>query len=96
MKSMSQIETIKEMARKGKRKSEICRELHIDYKTARKYIEKTDFNISFPEVRERSKKLDAYEKYLDALLEANRNNWHKQQLTAKRVYTIFCKDHAEW
>ena len=37
-----------------------------------------------------------YSKEITELLESNKNNWRKQQLTARRVYDLLCKAQADF
>lgn len=93
---MSQIESIRQMAELGKSVREICREQHADYRTVRKYLNRTDFSEELPvKVRGKSK-LDAYSAEIGGLLEANSRNWYKQRMTAKRVWSLMRERHPEF
>ena len=37
-----------------------------------------------------------YSKEITELLESNKNNWRKQQLTARRVYDLLCEAQADF
>lgn len=93
---LEQISQIKEMYRNGDSISSIAREMGIDWKTADKYVRKTDFNDTLKDHIRKAKasKLDPYKKEIDELLEneAKSNYFHKQRLTGTRVYEILYKE----
>ena len=51
--SMSQVESIRQKYEFGIAIAKICREENVDYRTARKYIDKNDFKIGRASCRER-------------------------------------------
>jgi transposase len=83
---MPQVNSIKDMARSGQTVAGIARELAIDEKTVRKYLQQEDFSPSLPEETERESKLDAHEELIDKWLEADQGSWYKQRHTAKRIH----------
>ena len=83
---MPQIDSIKEMAREGQSVAGIARELTIDEKTVRKYLNQEDFSPLPPEQAVRPSKLDAHKKLIDTWLEEDQGRWHKQRHTAKRIH----------
>lgn len=86
MLNMSQINHIKDLARSGKKPSEIMRETHLDPKTVRKYLQQEDFSPGLPKIETKPSKLDPFKPIIDQWLEEDRNRWHKQRHTAQRVY----------
>jgi transposase len=96
MKSMSQVESIRQMAKMGKTVKTISRELHADYRTVKKYIEQEDFNIDLPGKGNTISKLDSYKPEINRMLKESLKNWHKQQLTAKRVCTVLKEKHIQF
>lgn len=94
MMTMSQQETIRELWQNGKNESEISDILKIDRKTVHKYVTKEDFmeglekHVSKPH----GSKLDPYKEIIDSKLEEQKNYYHKQKFTAKRMYTYLCDD----
>ncbi len=92
MMNLKQILEIKERYAAGENKSNIAKEMGIDWKTADKYLKKDDFNETVEDYvkKTRSSKLDPYKREIDELLEkeAKSNYFHKQHLTATRVYDI--------
>lgn len=101
MMNLKQILEIKERYAAGENKSNIAKEMGIDWKTADKYLKKDDFNETVEDYvkKTRSSKLDPYKREIDELLEkeAKSNYFHKQHLTATRVYDILVKEegHSE-
>lgn len=96
MLSMSRIEIIRQKYRLGVPITQICREENVDFKTAKKWINATDFSQRLPVKKEKPKVIDKYAKEITELLEDNKDNWHKQQLTAKRVYDLLCEAHTDF
>lgn len=86
--SMSTVESIRQKHRNGMTIAQICREEKVDYKTAKKYIEKEDFSEPLPARQERPKIVDLYKDWIVQLLKENEHNWYKQKLTAKRIYKL--------
>ena len=83
---MPQINSIKEMARDGQSVAGIARELSIDEKTVRKYLNQEDFSPRPPEEAVRPPKLDPHKSLIDTWLEEDQGRWHKQRHTAKRIH----------
>ena len=79
--------------------SEIAALFKIDRKTARKYIERDDFNL-FPPVRpkggNRWPKLEPYVKSIDKWLEGDVKARKKQRHTARRVYERLKEAHPNF
>ena len=84
--NMSQIDVIREMARKGCRLAEICRATGHDPKTVRKYLEMDDFSPPAPIKRSYVSKLDPYKAQIDAWLPEDKSTWRKQHHTAQRIH----------
>lgn len=42
------------------------------------------------------KVVDKYAKEITELLESNKNNWRKQQVTVRRVYDLLCEAQADF
>lgn len=69
MLKMEQIDAIKRMSQ-SESVSTIARALGIDWKTARKYADKDDFNEAVEKkVKERHSKLDPYKPIIEGMLE---------------------------
>jgi len=84
---MTQIKHIKkERFEKGKSIRCIARETGHDFRTVKKYIEKSDFNESVRKKRGRPSKLDPYKATIDAWLHEDKTAKPKQRHTAKRIY----------
>jgi transposase len=82
---MSYINSIKEQAALGYKAGEIAKKLKLDIKTVKKYLAKEDFSPTPPLVTEIPSKLDPYKGIIDKWLEEDKENWYKQQHTAKRI-----------
>jgi len=88
MLKMSQVQTIRELWQKGKKKSEIAEILSIDRDTVTKYLKKEDFNeeVSDHSKKTRVSKLDKYKPIIDQLLEDEGKWFHKQRFTGVRMH----------
>ena len=93
--SMSTVESIRQKHRKGVSITQICREENVDFKTAKKYIKQEDFSEKRPIKKLRLKAVDAYSEWIENLLEENKHNWYKQQLTSRRVYKLLKEEFPE-
>ena len=82
---MPQVNSIRDMAQDGHSVAEIARVMQIDEKTVRKYLKQEDFSPKPPERSERPSVLDRHKHLIDQWLEEDRNRWHKQRHTAKRI-----------
>ena len=97
---MEQIEAIKRMSR-SESISTIASALNIDWKTAKKYAEMDDFNVTVETkaARARVSKLDPYKPTIDRILEdeEQRRVPRKQRFTAKRMhsYLVYDLGHVE-
>ena len=92
MLNMSQIDVIREMARKGCRLTEITRATGHDPKTVRKYLKMDDFSPRPPVKRVYASKLDPYKAQIDAWLAEDKRTWRKQQHTAQRIHDRLVKE----
>ena len=86
MLNMSQIDIIRESAKKGCRLGEIARATSHDVKTVKKYLEMDDFSPQVPVNRRCASKLDSYKAQIDEWLKDDKHTWRKQQHTAKRIH----------
>lgn len=97
---MEQMEAIKRMSR-SESISTIASALNIDWKTAKKYAEMDDFNVTVETkvARARASKLDPYKPTIDRILEdeEQRRVPRKQRFTAKRMhsYLVYDLGHVE-
>ena len=95
MLKMEQIATIKQMSQ-TETISTIAKVLGIDWKTARKYAEMEDFNVSIEEAmdRQRASKLDPYKEKIDAIMdeEERKRTPRKQRFTARRMHSHLVND----
>lgn len=96
MLNMSQINSIKELANLGYRPGEIARKLDLDIKTVKKYLAKEDFSPTPPIAAETASKLDLYKPIIDKWLEEDKQNWYKQQHTAKRILDRLREEHPDF
>ncbi len=86
MVNMSQINHIKDLARAGHTVSAIARQLNLDPKTVRKYIEKKDFSPRMQKTKRKSSILDPYRETIDQWLLDDQSRWQKQHHTAQRIH----------
>ena len=83
---MPVVQDIRKLARSGCSVAEISRETGVSEPTVRKYVNKRDFSPRVPAKKQAPSILDAYKPVIDAWLEDDRKNWHKQRHTAKRIH----------
>ena len=96
MLKMEQIEAIKWMSR-SESVSTIARDLGIDWKTARMYADKDDFNEAVEEkVKKHHSKLDPYKPIIEEMLEeeTQQNIPRKQRFTAKRMHSYLVEEYG--
>lgn len=86
MLSMSDINDIRDLGKKGYRISEIHKKTGMDPKTIRKYMEQEDFPIKIAQEEDRPSILDPFKETIARWLEEDRKHWNKQRHTAQRVY----------
>ncbi len=96
MLNMSQINEIKESYAAGNKIAQIARELTLDEKTVRKYLNKEDFSPQVPSHEERESRLDPYKAQICEWIDADANVWYKQRHTAQRIYDRLKKEHPEF
>lgn len=88
MLSMSHINNIRDLRKKGSTIKEIAEITHTDPKTVRKYLNQEDFSPQMPVVPERPSILDPFKPIIQKWLEEDKKNWRKQQFTAMRIYHL--------
>jgi transposase len=84
--SMNQVYQIKEMQRKQLGPYQISKELKLDPKTVKKYMEQEDFSPRPPTTQERTSKLDPFKPLINLWLIEDEQNRRKQRHTRRRVY----------
>jgi hypothetical protein len=80
---------------KGENISQIVMALQLDWRTVRKYIDKTDFNEPTPKPASEQRfcpQLDPFKPTIDEWLEEDKSAPRKQRHTAKRVYNRLKKE----
>jgi len=96
MTTMDQIHHIRQLYYEhDKNISEIANETGYNWKTVKKYVDKTDFNQPAPKqesTRQYCPKLEPYKPIIDKWLEEDKRAPRKQRHTAKRVYTRLKKE----
>lgn len=88
MLSMSHINNIRDLRKKGSTIKEIAEITHKDPKTVRKYLNLEDFSPQIPVQPERPSKLDPFKPTINRWLEEDKKNWRKQQYTAMRIFQL--------
>ena len=86
MLNMTQINIIRDLAKKGYRISEIHEMTKADPKTINKYLEKDDFSPTPPIKIARSSIVAPFHEKILEYLEEDKKHWRKQRHTAKRIY----------
>lgn len=88
MLSMSHINNIRDLRKKGSTIKEIAEITHTDPKTVRKYLNQEDFSPQRPVNPERPSILDPFKPIIQKWLDEDKKNWRKQQFTAMRIYHL--------
>lgn len=83
---MSKISIIRQRFAAGDSIRKIAREEKVSRETVKKYIEKDDFSPKPPVACRRPSMLDSHKGFVDAVLESDKGNWHKQRHTAKKIF----------
>lgn len=86
MLTMSQINDIRDLSRKGYRISKISSLTGMDRKTIRKYLEQDDFSPEPPVAKTRASIVTPYLDIITQWLEEDLKHWPKQHHTAKRIH----------
>lgn len=86
MLTMSQINDIRDLSRKGYRISKISSLTGADRKTVRKYLEQDDFSPKPPVTKSRASIVAPYLDKITEWLREDQNHWSKQHHTAKRIH----------
>jgi transposase len=89
---MEQVHRIKELQLQEKGPYQIAKELNMDPKTVRKYMDMEDFSPPKPATRVRESKLDPFKPTINQWLLEDELNRPKQRHTAKRVYNRLRKE----
>jgi transposase len=89
---MPQANSIRDMAKDGHSIAEIGRVMKVDEKTVRKYVNQEDFSPKPPRRSEAPSILDPHKHLIDQWLDEDRNRWHKQRHTAKRIFDRLAKE----
>lgn len=93
---MSQVNAIKDRRKEGYSKAAIARELGVDEKTVRKYLDMNDFSPKVPEKKEFPSKLDPFKDQIDQWVAEDQKNWQKQRHTAKRIHERLTEKYSEY
>ena len=86
MLTMSQINDIRDLSRKGYGISKISSLTGKDRKTIRKYLEQDDFSPEPPVAKSRTSIVTPYIDIITEWLEEDQKHWSKQRHTAKRIH----------
>lgn len=94
--SMEQIHRIKELQLQQKGPYQIAKELGLDPKTVRKYMQQEDFSPPPPATEIHPSKLDPYKATINKWLREDEQNRHKQRHTAQRVFNRLKQKYPEF
>lgn len=86
MLNMTQINHIRDLAKRGYSISEIHELTKTDRKTIAKYLERDDFSPVPPIGQQRPSKVDPFRDKIAEYLEEDKKHWNKQHHTAMRIY----------
>ena len=96
MLNMSQINEIRELAKKGYKVAQIARNQNVSEKTVRKYLQKEDFSPKPPQAMELPSKLDRYKETIDAWILSDKEVWYKQRHTGKKIHSRLVKEFKDF
>lgn len=94
MLTMSQINDIRDLRKKGYSISKISSLTCTDRKTVRKYLEMEDFSPEPPVKSTRTSIVSPYLDIINEWLEEDRRHWNKQHHTAKRIHDRLCSEYG--
>ena len=94
MLTMSQINDIRDLSRKGYSISKISSITDRDRKTVRKYLVQDDFSPEPPVAKARTSIVEPYTDIIAEWLEEDTKHWSKQRHTAKRIYDRLKEEHG--
>ncbi len=80
---------------KGMSLRSIAKEMGHDFRTVKKYAEKTDFNETVKRRKGRPSKLDPVKHIIDTWLKEDLRRPVKQRHTAKRIHDRLCAEHGD-
>lgn len=83
---MPQVHGIRDRSRDGHTVAEISRDMNVDEKTVRTYLNQEDFSPKPPEKVTRPSTLDPHKPVIDRWIEEDQERWYKQRHTAERIY----------
>lgn len=86
MLTMSRINDIRDLSKKGYSISKISSLTGTDRKTIRKYLEQDDFSPAPPVIKRRKSIVAPYIEIITEWLEEDQKHWSKQRHTAKRIH----------
>lgn len=90
MLSMSHINNIRDLRKKGSTIKEIAEITHTDPKTVRKYLNQEDFSPQRPVNPERPSILDPFKPIIQKWLDEDKKNWRKQQSSSRLCASTTC------
>lgn len=93
MLNMPKVNSIRDKALKGTSFRQIAKEENVDWKTVKKYVHQNDFSPQLPTSDRRSSMLDPYKDRISQWLLEDRERWHKQRHTAKRIFDRLQEEH---
>jgi transposase len=92
---MDKIEDIRRRGRRGQSVASIARETGVSEPTVRKYLRMEDLSPEMPKKGpSESGLLAPYAREIDAWLDGDMRNWHKQRHTATKVYDRLREEHG--
>ena len=94
MLTMSQINDIRDLSKKGYGISKIHSLTGADRKTIRKYLAQDDFSPEPPVAKKRVSIVTPYIDIITEWLEEDQKHWQKQRHTAKRIHDRLVKEHG--
>lgn len=93
---LEQNHRVKELQMQQLGSYQIAKEVGMDPKTVRKYMEQEGFSSKAPFVEQRGSKLDPYKATIEVWLKEDERNRYKQRHTAKRVYDRLIPKHPDF
>ncbi len=83
---MSNVQSILQLRREGESITDISKKVGVSRDTVYKYLSKDDFSPKIPAKAAGKSVMDEYKSFIEGYLDEDKQNWHKQHHSAKRIF----------
>lgn len=91
--SMSNVQSILQLRREGESITDISKKVGVSRDTVYKYLSKDDFSPKIPVKAAGKSVMDEYKSFIEGYLDEDKQNWHKQHHSAKRIFERLRDEH---